>query len=147
MEVAISCVIPACLNTNIQTAQLQHKPGKRGAEEALHCVPSRCRCRADGKRLGPCAPGARQAPLAPGAHRMRGSASSSRLPSLLDHGKLNEKRLLCKEQKGLAMLFPKCLHQSWSGLRQSRMRRSQLFCITDFPTVHCTWSLWPARHP
>lgn len=52
---AISCVIPACLNTNIQTAQLQHKPGKRGAEEALHCVPSRCR--ADGKRLGPLLPG------------------------------------------------------------------------------------------
>ena len=36
---AISCVIPAYLNTNIQTPQLQNKPGKRGAEEAPHCVP------------------------------------------------------------------------------------------------------------
>lgn len=39
------------------------------------------------------------------------------------------------------MLFPKCLHQSWSGLRQSRMRWSQPFCISDFP--HCALHMVP----
>lgn len=44
-EVAISCVIPACLNTHTPAPQLQNKPGKSAVEEAQRCVP-------DGKPLG-----------------------------------------------------------------------------------------------
>lgn len=52
---AISCVIPACLNTNIQNSTAAEQTRKR-AERKKPCIvfPSRQepRCRADGKRLG-----------------------------------------------------------------------------------------------
>lgn len=60
VEVAISCVIPACLNTNIQTPQLQNKPGKELVRKALHCVLELWKIREAvqmGSRIGSLVPG------------------------------------------------------------------------------------------
>lgn len=63
MEVAISCVIPACLNTNIQTPQLQNKPGKSWVRRS----PALCframedqRSSTDGKQVGFWVPGVKR---------------------------------------------------------------------------------------
>lgn len=127
VEVAISCVIPACLNTNIQTAQLQHKPGKHGAEEALHCVPRRCR--ADGKRLGPCAPGAQRGPA--GSRCPPDELLCILLPGFLSPGPREAGLKVAPwrgAKKGLAvgaLLKRPSPSLVWA--------RSQSFCIRDFP--------------
>lgn len=147
---AISCVIPACLNTNIQTPQLQNKPGKRGAEEALHCVPQPPRAALPRRWQTPWAhvlPGPGDAlPPAPGAHPSSRTAvqSAPHPPPGFPLSRPRESRTKssssARNKRGWRWeLFPKGVHQPRPGLRPvpqsgDKVLTAPLLCGTnDFP--------------
>lgn len=159
---AISCVIPACLNTNIQTPQLQNKPGKRGAEEAPHCAPRPPRAAL------PCrwqTPWARALP-AMGTHQLLVVPIPA--PALLcilllgflspssreAEGELKAAALRGAKIRVGGRALPKRCSPSlcWTQTRLPRAGRrwSQLLCPMApiiSPTLPCTRSFWPAGHP
>lgn len=164
MEVAISCVIPACLNTNIQTPQLQNKPGKRGAEEALHCALPAAESRVAAQMAnapgthaagsGRRAPTGSQCPPQLLQRHTKCSSSPNRVSSLL--AKINQ--LLYKEQKGLVVgallkVFPHLALDSVLSVPRVGTRWSKPFCCVA-PVISPTLPLhavplasWAATKP